>query len=152
MVTLADGVDPNLLWNEIASVAQGTIAILTAAAVAYSFITFKRSLKALHYAELDKMYFEILRTAIDKPYLRAPGGKHTTEQAAEYDIYAYVVWNFIETVYDYCMKDEELRKTWYPAMEAENRLHRAWFNDTANHHKFKAEFHKFVKADGFLRR
>jgi hypothetical protein len=61
-----------------------------------------------------------------------------------------MVWNFLETIYDRCQRDKHLRSTWYPAIAAENRLHRAWFDLPENRHKFKEGFHAFVRRSEFL--
>jgi hypothetical protein len=78
----------------------------------------------LHYGELDRMYSELLKIAIDKPHLRNPNVTQTDEQKREYEYYAQMVWCFVETIYDRATPDNQLLEIWYTAAEVENRLHR----------------------------
>jgi hypothetical protein len=85
--------------------------------------------RSVHYSELDSMYLQILTMAVTEPHLRRPNGLDAFEvdQAQQYETYAFIVWNFIETIHDRCEKISELRATWAPAIDAEHRLHRDWF-------------------------
>jgi hypothetical protein len=65
----------------------------------------------------------------------------------QYECYANIVWNVCETVHDRGEKDDELAQTWKPIVVAENKLHRKWFDDEKNHHKFKDLYIKYVKED-----
>ena len=40
---------------------------------------------------------------------------------------------------------KSLRDTWYPVIEAENALHRQWFDLPANRNKFKTHFCRFIE-------
>ncbi len=89
-----------------------------------------RSSRFAHYAELDHMYFEILKLALAEPFLRNPGKdwrKLPEQERRKYEIYAFVVWNLIETIRDRCVEDAELKMTWAPVMLSEGQIHRAWF-------------------------
>jgi hypothetical protein len=89
-----------------------------------------RSSRFAHYSELDQMYFEILKLALAEPFLRNPGKdwrKLAEAKREKYEIYAFVVWNFIETIRDRCEGDDELKGTWAPVMLAEGKVHKAWF-------------------------
>lgn len=91
-----------------------------------------RSSRFTHYAELDSIYFEILKLALADPYLRNPGENWKTmedTQRQKYEVYALIVWNFIETIRDRCVDDDELKRTWAPAMIVETRIHKTWFTD-----------------------
>ncbi len=47
---------------------------------------------------------------------------------AQYEAYAFIVWNFIETVHDRCQQyPDDLLDTWAQIVAAENALHRGWF-------------------------
>jgi hypothetical protein len=128
--------------------AQGVLAI---AALAYSILTFRKSRHDSHYTELDSMYFEILRIALEKPHLIDPAASRSGDQALEYEAYAFMVWNFLEAIYDRCEHNNRLCCTWYPVIDTENRLHRAWFDRKTNEHRFKPAFRAFVRSDGFIR-
>lgn len=85
--------------------------------------------RSAHYSELDTMYLQILSMALDKPYLRCPNSLNPfePEQKEQYETYAFIVWNFLETIHDRCQKDKELSATWAPVVAAEHELHRQWF-------------------------
>jgi len=111
-----------------------------------------RSSRFTHYAELDSMYFEILRLGLAEPYLRNPGTDWRAMGDArreKYEIYALIVWNFIETIRDRCVEDEELKWTWAPAMIVESRIHKAWFRDLADSgaclSPYREAFRQFVR-------
>jgi hypothetical protein len=93
---------------------------------AYSFTT---TLRQGYYAELDHVYFELLRMGLDRPYLRSSLPPAGEAKATEYETYAFMVWNFLETVVDRCesSSDHSLRETWYPIVATEGALHRTWF-------------------------
>ncbi|NCB54689.1 MAG: hypothetical protein EOM49_07085 [Epsilonproteobacteria bacterium] len=71
------------------------------------------------------------------------------EQKAEYRLYAFIVWNFLESIYDRCMLDHDLQKTWFPIIEAERSIHLAWIQEKENRTKFKAEFLSFIDKGKF---
>jgi hypothetical protein len=48
-------------------------------------------------------------------------------RGSQYDAYAFMVWNFLETVHDRCQEEPTLLGTWAPVVAAENELHRGWF-------------------------
>lgn len=137
--------EPTPIWTVLDALAQGIAAILALLALIYSIVTFRRTIKASHYAELDRMYFDILRIGIEKPHLRISGVHRNKDQEAEYDAYAYMVWNFLESIHDRCLADQELCRTWYPAIDVENKLHGEWFNHPLNHEKFKPLFRMFIR-------
>jgi hypothetical protein len=128
--------------NVIAT-ALGSIGIvLTLFYSAYSFTT---TLRESYYAELDRVYFDLLKIALERPYLRAPTPPTEPAKASEYDAYAFMVWNFLETVVDRCERASPvLRETWYPVVATEGALHRAWFDAPANRAKFKDRFCRFI--------
>jgi hypothetical protein len=51
----------------------------------------------------------------------------TDYRQREYDAYAFMVWNFLETIHDRCDEHPELLNTWAPIIAAENEYHRGWF-------------------------
>src|SRR5215472_8806493 len=61
------------------------------------------------YATLDRTYFDIQKLLIDYPHLaQTDCSQKTAEQVTQYNAYALMVWNFIETVHDYSEKDKTL--------------------------------------------
>ncbi|ACZ13214.1 hypothetical protein [Sulfurospirillum deleyianum] len=55
----------------------------------------------------------------------------------------------LESIYDRCMLDAELKTTWFPIIEAESSIHLAWIQDKENRTKFKAEFLSFIDTGVF---
>jgi hypothetical protein len=132
------------MWTRagVIATAFGSLAIvLTFFYSAYSFST---TLREGYYAELDRIYFELLKIGLERPYLRAPTSPTDPARASEYDAYAFMVWNFLETVVDRCDRVTILRETWYPVVATEGALHRAWFDLPENRRKFKARFCRFI--------
>jgi hypothetical protein len=137
------------MWTAFGAIAQSVASIMAIGALIYSMTTFRKSLETSHYTELDKMYFDLLKVALKKPHLVAIPAMRSDAERIEYDVYAYMVWNFLETIYDRCSHDKKLCATWYPVIIAEDRLHRKWFDDPANRHKFKTAFYEFVQSGNF---
>jgi hypothetical protein len=136
-----------LAWTKagVIATALGSIGIvLTLLYSAYSFAT---TLRQGYYAELDRLYFELLKIGLERPYLRASPPPSDPGKASEYEAYAFMVWNFLETVVDRCegTSNQVLRDTWYPIVATEGELHRAWFEIPENQRKFKERFCRFVR-------
>lgn len=94
-----------------------------------------KAAKSSHYSELDRFYADLLKLALEEPTLRRPQHFENDEIAEKYDIYAFMIWNFIETIHDRCLElcdghDDEgyasLRGTWQPIIVAEDNIHRGW--------------------------
>jgi len=92
--------------SQIASLLSVCIATC---ALYWSFVTYRRNVKMSSYSELDRMYADLLSLAIGKTHLRRDPSADRTDsekedgtdsEKEEYHIYAYMVWNFIETVHD----------------------------------------------------
>lgn len=137
------------MWAALGALAQGFAAIMAIAALIYSMTTFRRSLQTAHYTELDSMYFDLLKSALEKPHLLNPIVIRSDEQKIEYDIYAFMVWNFLEAIYDRCEHNTDLCCTWYPVIYVENLRHREWFDHPDNRPKFKDAFREFIQNDRF---
>jgi hypothetical protein len=142
MVILSDAITT---WTAVGSIASGFAALTASVALLYSMTSFSRSLRASHYSELDRMYSDLLRTALEHPHVNVPGADRTGDQKIEYEIYAFMVWNFLESIHDRCRHNKALRDTWYPVIDAENLLHREWFMRPDNEGKFKEPFRKFIQ-------
>lgn len=143
--------DYSVMWSAIGAMAQGIASILAMVALLYTIVSFRNSLKTMHYTELDRMYFDLLRIGLEKPELANPKSLQTEDQNVMYSVYCFMIWNFLEAIYDRCQSDCYLRKTWYPIVEAENLVHREWFDRPENRRKFKVAFHKFIEESGFTR-
>lgn len=70
---------------------------------------------------------------------------HYHKEKSRYETYAFICWNFCETIYD--KMDDDLMRTWSVVIENENRLHRRWFEQAENQSKFKKEFRDFISTN-----
>jgi hypothetical protein len=86
---------------------------------------------------------DLLRVGLERPHLRKVSATRNQDQQDEYEIYALMVWSFVETIHDRAMSDPELLETWRSAMDIENNLHRAWF-DRQEEYKFKPAFRHYI--------
>jgi hypothetical protein len=137
------------LWTAISSIMGIIATTLAIFALIYSMRTYRKTMQIVHYGEIDKMYFEILKEALAKPHLVQKNSERSAEQEVEYDIYAFIVWNFLESIYDRCMLDHDLQKTWFPIIQAERKIHLPWIQEDENRVKFKAEFLSFIDEGKF---
>jgi hypothetical protein len=131
-------------WLAVGSILTGIGAVVAYSALRYSITTFTKTLSVSNYTELDKMYFDLLKMAVENPRLINPEAARDADQQREYDTYALMVWNVTESIYDRCHGDGELCKTWYPAIDTEEKKHRKWFDDPINRSKFKGRFCRFI--------
>jgi hypothetical protein len=131
-------------WVAVGSILAGVGAIIAYSALRYSITTFTKTLSVSNYTELDQMYFDLLKMAVEDPHLIDPDAARDADQQRKYDTYAFMVWNVMESVYDRCHGDPELCETWYPAIDTEERRHRKWFDDPINRPKFKEAFRRFI--------
>jgi hypothetical protein len=132
--------------------------ILTAAAFLATLVAgiaslrrFAQTMKVAHYSELDKLYFDILKLGIDAPYVTEPGGAKARENAAAYGVYAFLMFNFLETIYDRVPGNAYLCRTWYPIIQYEYALHREWLETGNNRSRFKKEFMTFLEGGKWKR-
>ncbi len=143
----------------ISTIVVGMLAILpNLKSLRWALEDSAESMRSSHYSELDKIYMNSLLIALDKPYLREPQAITDEQQRSQYDIYAFLVWNFLETVRDRSEKHSALQRTWGPIIVSEARLHWAWFqsettgDNSLDSPKFCAEFCDFIHrhhADDF---
>jgi hypothetical protein len=134
-------------WTKAQVIAEAAAAIGIVVTLFYSVWSFTRTLRDGYYAELDRVYFELLKIALERPYLIDFPATPDPKKQREYDAYAFMVWNFVETVFDRCRGwgKKSLRETWFPVIAAENALHRPWFDLPANRSKFKRHFCSFIE-------
>ena len=119
------------------------VVTMAAAALLVTLRTFSKSLTISHYAELDRMYGELLKLAIDKPHLRDPDAKRTDEQQRQYEYYAHLSWCVVEAIHDRA-EDAHLLSIWRTAIEIENNLHREWFDRPENAYMFRPAFREYI--------
>ena len=136
------------MWTEIQVIADAAAGIGIVLTLFYTIWSFRTTLRDSYYAEIDRVYFELLKLGLERPYLVDFPKAHDPEKAREYDMYAFMVWNFVETVFDRCQgwSKRRLRETWYPVIAAENAKHREWFDVPENRLKFKKHFCQFIET------
>lgn len=71
------------------------------------------------------------------------------KKKVEYEVYAFIVWNFLESIYDRCMLDNNLKTTWFPIIETERTMHLEWIQNPQNRVKFKNKFLDFIDRGDF---
>jgi len=136
---------------------MGDIILILSVSVAFisvivTYTVYKASSQDHSYLDIDKQYSELLKIALSDTSLRdyeRTSSYYKLDQNDEYkkkyEIYAYMCWNLVETIYDR-QKDKKgrfkLSETWLPVMFDENRLHYTWYKH--NLRLFKPEFQAFV--------
>ena len=145
MVSMLLQSQPVTGWTQTQAIAESVAAVGIVFTLFYSLWSFTKTLRDSYYAELDRVYFELLKIALERPYLLDFAIAPDPTKQREYDAYAFMVWNFLETIVDRCGTNKQLCDTWYPVIAAENALHRKWFDLPANRSKFKQAFINFVE-------
>jgi hypothetical protein len=137
-----------MTWEKAGVIAEAMGSIGIVFTLFYSVWSFTRTLRDAYYAELDRVYFELLKIGLERPGLLTYPASPDPATATEYGAYAFMVWNFIETIFDRCQgwSKRRLRETWYPIIAAENALHRKWFDLPENRRRFKQRFIGFIEA------
>ena len=133
-------------WNLLVS---STATILAAIAILLYIILWYKDKSNNSYDIFDATYLDILKTGMENPSFRNPtltndyNNTFSENEKIKYEIYAFISWNFCETIID--KGDVELLKTWYVVIETENSLHRKWFDNPENTNKFKESFRLHIK-------
>ena len=132
-------------WTLLVS---STATILSAVAIFLSVILWYRQRIHETYNVFDATYLDILKIAIKNPHFRNPkvtkyySSAFSDNDRIKYETYAFICWNFCETIFD--KGDKELMKTWAIVIETENKIHRNWFDAEENINKFKDNFKAYI--------
>lgn len=136
---------------------------VSAGALVWGVWSYVEKLRLDHYTEIDRIYADIVKLRITYTHLANPPDslprdvKSMDEKELRYDAYAFLIWNFIETIHDRCTKGGKLRKalklvrrpegklleTWKPIMREEGNRHAKWLS--SNKGKFKDCFLEWAK-------
>lgn len=138
----------NVVWTVIPIV-------LSVSSVVITLIMFFMSNSKSNYLEMDKQYADLLKLALkdcslrDHKVIQEKYDISDGEFIGKYNIYAYLVWNCLETLYDLSIKLTKkkqmvLDNTWLPVILEENKIHYAWFKD--NQRLFKPSFQNYVNG------
>lgn len=119
--------------------------VIGASALLYSMMIYKDSVMLSHYSELDGTYASLLEKAIEHPHFVADQPERDATEKVQYDLYAFMVWNFVETIVDRCQNNKSLSETWSPIVLVEAKKHYAWFIRPENKEKFKESFRNYVQ-------
>jgi hypothetical protein len=123
---------------------------LSAFALVLSVYNFNRSRTVTMYQDLDRLYLELLKLGIANPNFVNPEltsdykKNFKGDQKLQYELYAFMVWNICETIYDR-KSIKKFFETWQCIIEVENTLHRNWLETEENHCRFKGEFLSYMK-------
>lgn len=152
--------------RDLSSVVAAAGTVVVALSVLLAWWTYKkeqrnhdRQARERHYQAIDQLYFELLRVTIEFPYLRSAKfiqqwdsgvvniEGYDEDRTLRYEAYAFMVWNFLETIYDRCQGPENylLSDTWQPVFTHDGLLHLAWFRRPENKRHFKEQFQKYVE-------
>ena len=142
-----------MTWSKAGVIAEALGSIGIVFTLFYSVWSFKTTLRDAYYAEIDRVYFELLKIGLERPelltYPMSPTSPTSPDRAtaSQYGAYAFMVWNFVETIFDRCQgwSKRRLRETWYPIIASENALHRQWFELPENRRRFKQRFVRFIE-------
>ena len=137
-----------MTWSKAGVIAEALGSIGIVFTLFYSVWSFTTTLRDAYYAEIDRVYFELLKIGLERPELIAYPAAPDPAKASQYGAYAFMVWNFVETIFDRCQgwSNRRLRETWYPIIAAENAVHRAWFESPENRRRFKQRFVRFIET------
>lgn len=130
-------------WAAVTAIATCVLTLATialAVGVPWSMHVSRVDAQNRFYAQLDGIYMHIQGLIIQMPHLASAEASRTSEQAIQYDAFAFIVWNFVESIYDYSRQDESVLETWKCIFLLESRLHREWFDRPDSRLRFKASF------------
>jgi hypothetical protein len=140
-------------WVAITAVATCVLTLATIAlaiGVPWSMHAARIDARNRFYAQLDGVYMEIQSLIIQTPHLGDARATRTTEQMIQYDAFAFIVWNFVESIYDYSRQDASVLETWKCIFIYESKLHRDWFDRPDSRTRFKTSFVQCI-VDGSIR-
>ncbi len=137
-----------MTWSKAGVIAEALGSFGIVCTLFYSVWSFTTTLRDAYYAELDRVYFELLKIGLERPDLLSFPTSPDPAKAGQYGAYAFMVWNFVETIFDRCQgwSKRRLRETWYPIIAAETALHREWFDAPENRCRFKQRFVRFIET------
>lgn len=137
----------NLLVDSLATL-LAAVAILL-----YVFFWFKDKTIS-SYDVFDATYMDLLKIAMENPsfrnydYTKNYEAVFMDDEKIRYELYAFMCWNFCETIFD--KQDKVLMKTWEVIIKSESQLHAKWFENFDNKNKFKSSFREYVNKSIFF--
>jgi hypothetical protein len=125
-----------------------TSTLLSAVAIYLYIVLWKKDKTDGSYDVFDSFYKDILFKGMEHPELRNPTytkdyqNKFSDNELVRYETYAFLTFNFCETLYD--RGNENLLHTWQDVIFVEMHLHSNWLNHPDNQKKYKKEFLDFL--------
>lgn len=110
----------------------------------------ERERRLAHYSMIDNSYQQLLELRLANCFLGSPSLCDDDSKREKYSVYAFMVWNFIETILDLTVEDEVLKRTWYPIVIYESNQHSKWINDPENQKRFKPPVIEWAKNPGSI--
>ncbi len=89
-----------MTWSKAGVIAEALGSIGIVFTLFYSVWSFTTTLRDAYYAEIDRVYFELLKIGLERPELLSYPASPDPAKAREYGAYAFMVWNFVETIFD----------------------------------------------------
>ena len=135
---------------EIINVILGsTSTLLSAIAIYLYIILWKKDKEDGSYDVFDGFYKDILFKGMEHPEMRNPENtadykrNFQGDERIRYETYAFLVFNFCETLYD--RGNKQLMYTWQDVIFVEYFLHRNWLEQPENKQKYKKEYLDFLE-------
>jgi len=133
---------------------KAILILISTLAFGFSLYNFFSSRTILMYQDLDRLYLEVIKLAITNPEFVDPnltrdymkGFEKDDRLRLKYELYAFLVWNVCETIYDR-KSNGDFFKTWECIIKVENDLHRNWLDYEKNHCRFKKDFIAFIRKE-----
>ena len=103
---MESGAAAMMTWSKAGVIAEALGSIGIVFTLFYSVWSFTTTLRDAYYAEIDRVYFELLKIGLERPELLAYPTSPTSPaspdpaKASQYGAYAFMVWNFVETIFD----------------------------------------------------
>lgn len=122
--------------------------LLAAIAILVYILFWYREKTSDDYDVFDSMYMELLKLGMEYPSFRNPDITNTYQHSlngdekVRYELYAFMCWNFCETIFD--KGDKKLMNTWSVIIESESQLHAKWFEQAENRKRFKDSFCVYI--------
>jgi hypothetical protein len=156
-------------WTALGAVVGFLSIAIAGFAIFASLVGLRRQLSDAYYSEIDRLYFDLTSLQLTVEGLAEKCGKPASQGGdAQYEAYALMVWNFIETVFDRCCEERgigpkkrfslrrvfikssraraeasPLFETWRPVILKDARRHLPWFTTTPDL-PFKGRFRVWV--------
>ena len=110
--------------------------------------TLTRDMKKRDYAHLDMLYQKVLELYLLYPQFQdieqtRDFKKSFGDKALVYDAFAAVIHNFLESIFDLAVKNDDIDRQWAHIFDYHAKLHLRWL--LADARPFEPEYYEFIK-------